>query len=946
MVAPTPKAPRYTLSEKERLLCREELLSDRHERRIRRAGQKDSAEGVATTKKASRKKAAKHTTPGMEIAESKGTEPSAATALRTITAEAKDTAAQVASDAKETADDEGAVEISTTDLQQTTGKQTTGKQTVGTSSSSQPRSSHVLEDVEAVISGMLATIAGDEAAVTPSQVSVAHGKTGSSKRKRRSADEGSSKRRRRILCEDASEGDVESSPIDGAAAEAQEEPTPAPDYLDLREEPEDQDEDGTDSWDGDWDIGALTDEDPEEEHDEFPDTLWASVARDSKAISAMKEQGWEYDRSRFGPDPEYADLYDGPYGPSASVLEIADDPLALLFYFMPPKLWRQIAVESNRYHDQSIPVRARAIRSQQRRNGGDVEELGVIRSRLAGVDDIEPWDVLRVMALLIGHMLAPIRKGIAVHWSTKRVGCLPANRFGLFMAKHRFFHIMGYFHLSNNKSPQAKIDRAWKIRPVVDVLQRTFARGYETPPIISFDEATLPSRSRYNPTRQFNKDKPHKWGTKVFVAACAKTAYCVRIEVYCGTKAHLRTPVPRDNNSGEAAVLRNMNVLCPPSPTSPWRLVITDRFYTSVKLSLELLHRRMYLTGTIQTDRAGYAKEVVTAKKTRTVNKRKVMVPPQGTTKIAQNKQFPQLTAAMWMDRNPVHMLSSGGSREPVTVMRRIHGNLQPIPALGLVRDYHRWMGGVDIHDQLRMQRYSVQLAYKTRKYYKTLFLGLVDMALVNAFIVHRLYRKQINKRHMKHYAFLEMLMEQLLAVDEDTFVEIEEATQAKERTAPSPGRTDSTQQGAVNAAATIFDDGHCPQENPDTVDCEHGVKRRHRSCKVCAIFKVKPRKFTKYYCPECSTGNRREKTCFQIWHEDWSNGNDIPRTLLMEHKIRMRPPSDRPGKKRKRATRGGGVQEDDNDDDSNGGQHQDDGVGAGGQEREDSDGEMADEEA
>ncbi|KAE9342992.1 hypothetical protein PR003_g9193 [Phytophthora rubi] len=182
----------------------------------------------------------------------------------------------------------------------------------------------------------------------------------------------------------------------------------------------------------------------------------------------------------------------------------------------------------------------------------------------------------------------------------------------------------------------------------------------------------------------------------------------------------------------------------------------------------------MYLTGTIQTDRAGYAKEVVAAKKTRTVNKRKFVVPSQGTTKIAQNKQFPQLTAAMWMDRNPVHMLSSGGSREPVTVMRRFHGHLQPIPAPGLVRDYHRWMGVVDVHDQLRMQRYSVQLAYKTHKYYNTLFLGLVDMALVNAFIVHRLYRKQINKRPMKHYAFFEMLMEQLLALDEDTFVEIE----------------------------------------------------------------------------------------------------------------------------------------------------------------------------
>ncbi|POM57789.1 Hypothetical protein PHPALM_37651 [Phytophthora palmivora] len=157
---------------------------------------------------------------------------------------------------------------------------------------------------------------------------------------------------------------------------------------------------------------------------------------------------------------------------------------------------------------------------------------------------------------------------------------------------------MGYLYFSNNKSPQAKVDRAWKIRPVVDVLQRTFARGYKVPPVISFDEATLPSRSRYNPTRQFNKDKPHKWAR--------------RIEVYCSVKTHLRTPVPKDNNCGEAAVLRNLNVLCPPSATSAWHLVVTDRFYISVKLALELLHRRMYLTGTIQTKQAGYAKDVIT----------------------------------------------------------------------------------------------------------------------------------------------------------------------------------------------------------------------------------------------------------------------------------------------------------------------------------------------
>jgi hypothetical protein len=41
-------------------------------------------------------------------------------------------------------------------------------------------------------------------------------------------------------------------------------------------------------------------------------------------------------------------------------------------------------------------------------------------------------------------------------------------------------------------------------------------------------------------------------------------------------------------------------------------------------------------------------------------------------------------------------------------------------------------------------------------------------------------------------------------------------------------------------------------------VDNDQGLKKRQRSCKVCALFKMKPRKYTKYFCPECSTGNRR----------------------------------------------------------------------------------------
>ncbi|EGZ10997.1 hypothetical protein PHYSODRAFT_519392, partial [Phytophthora sojae] len=48
-----------------------------------------------------------------------------------------------------------------------------------------------------------------------------------------------------------------------------------------------------------------------------------------------------------------------------------------------------------------------------------------------------------------------------------------------------------------------------------------------------------------------------------------------------------------------------------------------------------------------------------------------------------------------------------------------------------------------------------------------------------------------------------------------------------------------------------------------------------------------------------------KAKTCFQIWHTDWSNGNDIPKAPLQEHKIRNRPPPSRPGQKRRHITQG-----------------------------------------
>ncbi|KAG6616149.1 Pol protein [Phytophthora cinnamomi] len=84
---------------------------------------------------------------------------------------------------------------------------------------------------------------------------------------------------------------------------------------DLREEPEDEEDvEYDDCWDGDWDIGLLTDEESDAECEELPESVCLFAAEDSKYITAMRDIGWKYNESKFGPDPTYVNLYDGPYG--------------------------------------------------------------------------------------------------------------------------------------------------------------------------------------------------------------------------------------------------------------------------------------------------------------------------------------------------------------------------------------------------------------------------------------------------------------------------------------------------------------------------------------------------------------------------------------------------------------------------------------------------------
>ena len=379
--------------------------------------------------------------------------------------------------------------------------------------------------------------------------------------------------------------------------------------------------------------------------------------------------------------------------------------------------------------------------------------------------------------------------------------------------------------------------------------------------------------------------------------------YC-RFEIYLGKKQHDTEQQSFDNKTGAAAVVRNLGkVVTDDDKRNGFRVVTIDRYYSGVPLIIQLLSLRVYAVGTIMTNRLGYCKEVIDK------NKKRRATDVRGSFKMSRCLDIPTVLAISWLDNKPVHFLSSGATGCKSSVTRRGRNNqLDIVPCPNVVRDYHRFMGGVDVHDQLRLQNYSLQTCYRFKKYYKSLFMGMIDLVIVNAYVTHAKCSKDLGVQPLKRSAFMTLLHKQLIQQTRSDF-ETDRATP----TADSGAR-------------------HTIRQNDSFRTSGAQSMRRRNACKVCSIkFRKKGEKSneTSWYCEQCSEDNKRlflcntiragqgnSKTCFDIWHQDWRC--KVPASASSY--IQMRPTIGQ--RKRKRVRRallgeeGKSGHEDDHDDD------------------------------
>ncbi|KAE8890260.1 hypothetical protein PF003_g25722 [Phytophthora fragariae] len=119
-------------------------------------------------------------------------------------------------------------------------------------------------------------------------------------------------------------------------------------------------------------------------------------------------------------------------------------------------------------------MRARAL--ERRRSAPSTVVLSVdeYKSKLRWKRPIQPHELIRFIGLLIARTLEPRRESLSRHWITKTEGALSPGTFGQFLSRDRFQDIARYIHFNDNSRQEDSGDRAFKIRPVLQVLQKTF----------------------------------------------------------------------------------------------------------------------------------------------------------------------------------------------------------------------------------------------------------------------------------------------------------------------------------------------------------------------------------------------------------------------------------------------------------------------------------------
>ncbi|XP_063220583.1 piggyBac transposable element-derived protein 4-like [Bacillus rossius redtenbacheri] len=273
---------------------------------------------------------------------------------------------------------------------------------------------------------------------------------------------------------------------------------------------------------------------------------------------------------------------------------------------------------------------------------------------------------------VIIHMCLVRKPKITDYWSNDNIMHTPFP--GRLLSRDRFRSILFMLHINDNATyvprGQENHDPLHKVRPFFNHFVRQCKACLYPSENLTIDEGMCPFRGRLH-FRVYIKNKPHKYGIKLYILCDTNTGYVLNCEVYTGGAGSVE-------NSIESLVRRLFHDYFHKAHT-----IYMDRFYSSPTLFYKL---KTLAVGTVQKNRKGLPPEL----------KCKELARGE-----AIFRRCGPLLAVKWKDTRDVYCLSTKHKATCSEVTVRSRGGLVAKTKPDVVLDYNINKTGVDHVDQL-----------------------------------------------------------------------------------------------------------------------------------------------------------------------------------------------------------------------------------------------------
>ena len=290
------------------------------------------------------------------------------------------------------------------------------------------------------------------------------------------------------------------------------------------------------------------------------------------------------------------------------------------------------------------------------------------------------------------------------------------------MPRNRFVDIKRFIHfVDNTTAAQSKDDKSFKIKPLMDHLNSKFKQFGVFSKGLSIDEQIVRYYGRSS-LKQFIRGKPIRFGFKQWVLTCGVTGYCFQMDLYQGKEKTLPEQTVQQT-LGSRVVLSMCDHLENPLDHE----VYIDNFFTSYELLVHMRSLGLRVTGTVRSNR--------TAKCPLQEDK---LMKKEGRGEVDfRFDEKEEILFVKWHDNSLFTVGTNHQTVELYASAQRWSKSAKKeitIPQPQLISRYNKFMGGVDHLDWL-VQKYRIGI--RSKKWYFSLFTNCLDVAIVNAWILH-----------------------------------------------------------------------------------------------------------------------------------------------------------------------------------------------------------------